>query len=45
MRLILNFILLVAVSGCFAPMTILAQDTARSNWAPPYKLDTPKGGL
>jgi hypothetical protein len=42
MRLIATTILLLA-GICFTPSTTFAQDNARSAWAPPYKLDTPRG--
>jgi len=43
MRPILIVILLLAVSSCFTPITTQAQDSTRSTWTPPYKLDTPRG--
>jgi hypothetical protein len=43
MRPILTIILLLAVSSCFTSTPTLAQDSTRSIWGPPYKLDTPRG--
>ncbi|HEY4209392.1 MAG TPA: hypothetical protein VGM31_21350 [Puia sp.] len=43
MRLIAISILLLMTCSCFIPATAFAQDNSRSGWAPPYKLDTPRG--
>ena len=43
MRPIVTVILLLAFGNFLTPIKTFAQDSARSTWSPPYKLDTPSG--
>lgn len=43
MRPIVTIILLLVLGSCLTPLKTHAQDSARSTWSPPYKLDIPAG--